>query len=83
MEVLDESERSFLAYLTCGFCASSIIVRVMTMPHGLLGNAILTDLGPIEVLDYAEAGEIESNGVLEAHGLISQSASFLDKLRKS
>lgn len=83
IEVIDENDRSFLAYLSCGFCFSNIIVRVITMPHGLVGNAILTDLGPIEVLEYAQTENIKGDNVLEAHTLISQDSNFIEKLKQS
>jgi len=82
MEVIDENDRGFLAYLSCGFCSSNIIIRVLTMPHGLIGNAILTDLGPIEVLEYTKIDAIKGNDVLEAHALISQDVNFIDKLKR-
>src|SRR3989339_565653 len=71
IEILTESEMSFLAYLTCVYCSSSIIVRVMTMPHGLIGNAILTDLTSSEVMDFSLESEIEANNVLSLHELMS------------
>lgn len=82
IEVIDENDHSFLAYLSCGFCASNIIVRVVTMPHGLIGNAILTDLGPIEVLEYSQTENIKSDNVLEVHQMISQDSNFIDKLKR-
>lgn len=82
IEVINENDRGFLAYLSCGFCSSNIIIRVLTMPHGLIGNAILTDLGPIEVLEYSQTGEIKGDNVLEAHALISQDSNFIEKLKK-
>ena len=82
MEVIDENDRGFLAYLSCGFCSSNIIIRVLTMPHGLIGNAILTDLGPIEVLEYTRIDAIKGDDVLEAHALISQDVNFIDKLKR-
>ncbi len=81
IEILDENEQGFLAYLTCGHCSSSIIVRVMTMPHGLIGNAILTDLSAIEVMDYTLEPEIISDNVLEIHQLINKDSSFIEKLK--
>ncbi|HLC63918.1 MAG TPA: hypothetical protein VJK25_01025 [Patescibacteria group bacterium] len=83
IEILDEAEQGFLAYLTCGFCSSSIIVRVMTMPHGLIGNAILTDLTSAEVMDFALEPEVGSDNVLDLHRLISQDSSFIEKLRNN
>ncbi len=81
IEILSESEQSFLAYMSCGLCASSIIVRVLTLPHGLVGNAILTDLNGSEVLNFSAAEPVLSNQVLELHQLVSQDGSFMEKMR--
>ncbi|MCX6785988.1 MAG: hypothetical protein NTZ18_04020 [Candidatus Komeilibacteria bacterium] len=82
VEILEENEYSFLAYLTCGFCASSIIVRVMTMPHGLVGNAILTDLTAAEVAVYGAEPSVVSDQVLAIHQLIDSNGFFIEKMRK-
>lgn len=83
IEILSESDQSFLAYMSCGSCSSSIIVRVLTLPHGLVGNAILTDLNGAEVLSFSEVEPVLSNQVLEMHQLISQDAAFIDKMRNN
>jgi len=81
IDILDEDERGFLAYMTCKFCSSSIIVRVATLPNGLVGNAILTDLSNSEVLDYSASGRIKSNQVLALHELVSSGGDFIEKLK--
>jgi len=81
IQILEEAESSFLAYLTCGHCHSSIIVRVMTLPHGMVGNAILTDLNSGEVTKFASTEVVSGDEVLSAHQEISQDAVFLDKLK--
>lgn len=81
IEILSETDQSFLAYMSCGFCSSSIIVRVLTLPHGLVGNAILTDLHGLEVLSFSDVEPVLSNQVLEMHQLVSQDAAFIDKMR--
>ncbi len=85
IEILSETGQSFLAYLSCSFCSSSIIVRVLTMPHGLIGNAILTDLTGLEVMDYSGGAAILSDEVLALHELmVKDNASlFMEKLRES
>ncbi|PIT90178.1 MAG: hypothetical protein COU22_03665 [Candidatus Komeilibacteria bacterium CG10_big_fil_rev_8_21_14_0_10_41_13] len=81
IEILEENIRGFLAYMTCGFCSSSIIVQVNTMPHGLVGNAILTDLSSVEVMDYAQHDQVLGDNVLEMHQLMGKANTFLARLR--
>ena len=81
VDILVEGDFGFLAYLTCGICSSNILVKVMTMSHGLIGNAILTDLSAAEVMQFAATEDLESNSVLEFHQLISKDSSFIEKFR--
>lgn len=83
LEILDEDEKSFLVYMSCGFCSSSLIVRVVTLPHGLIGNAILTDLSAPEVLSYSDSPTVLGNHVLEIHELINKDSSFMEKMRRN
>ncbi|MBU1130539.1 hypothetical protein KJ840_00175 [Patescibacteria group bacterium] len=82
IQILEEADVSFLAYLTCGHCHSSIIVRVMTLPHGMVGNAILTDLSSDEVGKFSEAEVLNSNEVLQVYQELWQSEGFLEKMKQ-
>ena len=81
IQILDEENNSFLAYLTCGNCYSSILVRVMTLPQGLVGNAILTDLASEEVMPFSEEGQISGNEVLLIHDYLLQNSDFIERLK--
>ncbi|MFH1668161.1 MAG: hypothetical protein ABH884_04045 [Candidatus Komeilibacteria bacterium] len=67
VQIIDEQGNSFLAYMTCTFCQSNIIVRVISMPQGLVGSAILTDLTPEEVLKFSHEENIKANDILSVH----------------
>ena len=81
IQILEEEGSSFLAYLTCNFCHSSILVRVMTLPHGLVGNAILTDLASEEVIPFSEENKIVSDDVLFIHDYLAKDGDFIQKLK--
>ena len=81
IQILDEEGNSFLAYLTCSNCQSSILVRVMTLPHGLVGNAILTDLASDEVMLFSEDSRVSSNDVLTIHDYLIKQGDFVQKLK--
>ncbi|MFH0873667.1 MAG: hypothetical protein V1846_02385 [Candidatus Komeilibacteria bacterium] len=42
--ILEESDFSLLAHLHCLNCHVNLLANVVTMPQGLVGNAILIDL---------------------------------------
>jgi hypothetical protein len=54
----------------------------MTMPHGLVGNAILTDLTAGEVLTYGAENVVLSDQVLAIHQLVDSNGPFIEKMRK-
>jgi hypothetical protein len=71
VQIIDEFGKSFLAYLTCNFCQSNLIVKVISMPQGLVGNAILTDLNPEEVLRFSDGTRISGDDILNIHQSIN------------
>ena len=71
VQIIDEFGNSFLAYLTCNFCQSNLIVKVISMPQGLVGNAILTDLSPEEVLRFSDAVAVSGDDILNVHQSLS------------
>lgn len=73
MQVLDESELGILTYISCRSCGANLLTKFASLPQGLIGNAILTDLEPQEVMEFAGAKELTADEVLE----IQQN--FIDK----
>ncbi|MFW0837965.1 MAG: hypothetical protein ACKKL5_03110 [Candidatus Komeilibacteria bacterium] len=69
VQIIAEDNNTFLAYMTCHFCQSNIIVRVFSLPQGLVGSAILTDLAPTEVLHFMNQSVVSANDVLAVHQL--------------
>jgi len=53
----------------------------MTMPHGLVGNAILTDLSSDEVIYFKEVTDISSNDVLEIYDYFLRQNDFIEKIK--
>ena len=76
VEIIDEIGNSFLAYLTCNFCHSNLIVKVINMPQGLVGNAILTDLTPEEVLRFSDENRISTDDILNVHQSLNHNKIF-------
>ena len=80
IQILDEENNSFLAYLTCSFCHSSILVRVLTLPKGLVGNAILTDLLSEEVMPFSEEEQVTGDDVLFIHDYLAKNGDLIERL---
>jgi len=67
IQVLDESEFGVLTYATCQACGANLLTRLAAMPHGVVGNAILTDLTPLEVGSYSGSDDLTGDDVLAIH----------------
>ena len=65
MQVLDESEFGVLTYITCRSCGANLLTKFASLPQGLIGNAILTDLEPQEVMSFASMSDLTADEVLE------------------
>jgi len=44
VSILMENEMAVLAHMSCLNCGANLIANVITMPQGLVGNAVLTDM---------------------------------------
>lgn len=72
VQVLDENEYGVLTYATCHSCSSNLLTKFSTLPQGVIGNAILTDLSPEEVLDFATEDELAADDILDIQALLSK-----------
>ena len=72
IQILEESEFGVLTYASCQSCGANLLTKFATLPQGLIGNAILTDLQPQEVLDFASGDDLKADDVLALYQLISK-----------
>ena len=72
IQILDESDYGVLTYATCHNCAANLLTKFASLPQGVIGNAILTDLSPQEVLDFAGEEELDADEVLDIQKLLSK-----------
>lgn len=80
IQVLSENDFGALTYMICAFCGARLLTKLSSMPQGIVGNAILTDLKPEEVMDFSgNAGNIQADDVLAVHQLINDQE-FLKQL---
>ncbi len=70
IQVLDESELGILTYASCGKCGANLLTKFSSVAQGIVGNAILTDLRPQEVMDYAVGDDLAADDVLKIQELI-------------
>ena len=67
IQVLDESEFGVLTYVSCPTCGATLLTRFATMPQGVVGIAILTDLTPLEVGSFTGSDDLTGDDVLSIH----------------
>ena len=72
VQVLDENEFGVLTYASCHSCRANLLTKFTSLPQGVIGNAILTDLSPQEVLDFAAKSPVEADEVLDIQAMLSK-----------
>jgi len=72
LAILDDRGNTFLAHLSCTYCGSHLIIRVVASPHGLVGTASITDLQANEVLSFNEEKELSADEIIELIGIIKK-----------
>jgi len=72
IQVLDESEYGVLTYSTCNNCHSNLLTKFSSLPQGIVGNAILTDLQVQEVMDFAKLDDLGEDDVIYIQQALSQ-----------
>jgi hypothetical protein len=70
VQILSENEFGLLTHVTCAHCGAHLLTRLATMPQGLVGNSILTDLQADEVMGFISNEEISTDDVLRVHKLL-------------
>lgn len=70
VQILSENEFGLLTHMTCAHCGAHLLTRLSTMPQGVVGNSILTDLQADEVMSFLNHDEISADDVLRVHQLL-------------
>ena len=74
IQVLHESDYGILTYATCKKCSSNLLTKFSSLPQGIVGNAILTDLKPQEVIDFAIGDDLEADQILDMQKMIKDNS---------
>jgi hypothetical protein len=70
VQILSENEFGLLTHVTCAHCGAHLLTRLATMPQGVVGNSILTDLQADEVMGFIAHDEISAEDVLRVHQML-------------
>lgn len=70
VQILSENEFGLLTHVTCAHCGAHLLTRLASMPQGVIGNSILTDLQADEVMGFITFDEISADDVLSVHQLL-------------
>jgi len=81
VQILDENEFGVLTYVSCTSCKANLLTKFSSLPQGVIGNAILTDLSPQEVLDFAVGDDMDADNVLDIQAMLSKKE-LINNLKK-
>jgi len=74
---------SILSYFKCESCFSGIALKIMIMPHGLVGQAIVTDLEPREILNLKNKNSFVNSGdVLHVYNFFKSNNDLMKEIKK-
>lgn len=80
VHVLIESDTTMMAHIACSSCLASFITMLSNHPHGMVGNAILTDLNYPETMQSLTAESITEDEFLTLYRMI-EAPNFIELLR--
>jgi hypothetical protein len=72
VQILSENEYGLLTHVTCANCGAHLLTRLATMPQGVVGNSILTDLQADEVMGFISFEAISGDDVLQVHQMLDK-----------
>ena len=82
IRILETEDFYILSYLKCSNCLAGVILKIFILPHGLVGQAVVTDLDADEILNLKKINKpVDSSDVLLMYGFF-KSKSDLSKVLK-
>ena len=82
VQLLDAQDLDVLSYFKCENCHSGIVLKIMIMPHGLVGQAIVTDLEPNEILYFKNKKSfVNSSDVLYVYDFFKRNKDILREIK--
>lgn len=82
IKVLDVSDTSILSYLKCIECESGVALKILLMPTGMIGQAIITDLDGDEIMAIKEKKNIiTSSDVLLVYDFFKNEKDVLKEIK--
>ncbi len=83
VQLIDAEDLSILSYFKCETCLSGIALKIMIMPHGLVGQAIVTDLEANEIMNYKNKKDlVNSKDVLEVYSFFKSKNDLMQEIKK-
>jgi len=65
IKILESEDLYILSYLKCASCNSGLVLKILMLPHGMVGQAIVTELDEEELIDIKKNNQpIASEDVL-------------------
>lgn len=79
-KVLAEADESYLIYVKCRRCASSVVALVTAGIFGITSVGLITDLAGDEVVKFKETDKITADEVIAIHQFLTEDKGVLEKI---
>ncbi len=83
IKILETQDSFILSYLKCADCGSGLALKILMLPHGMVGQAVVTELDDEEIKNIKKANKsISGNDVLLVYDFFKKGENSLIKSMK-
>jgi hypothetical protein len=81
IKLLEANDSHILSFFKCQKCESGIAMKILLLPTGMIGQAVLTDLEADEIMRFKKRANITSSDVLYVYDFMKQSGDVLKEIK--
>ena len=82
VRILETQDLYILSYLKCSNCETGLVLKILMLPHGLVGQAVVTDLDDEEVMNFKKTKKpIQGADVLFVYDFFKNKEDLIKSLK--
>ncbi|MCD4704517.1 hypothetical protein K8R66_00390 [bacterium] len=82
IKILETQDLYILSYLKCSNCHSGLALKILMLPHGMVGQAVVTELDGEELKNFKKVSKaIASEDVLFVYDFFKKKKSLVEGLK--
>ncbi len=81
IKLLEANDSHILSFFKCQKCESGIAMKILLLPTGMIGQAVLTDLEADEIMKFKKKANITSSDVLYVYNFFEKENDILREIK--